>query len=510
MILTVGFVLWLVVFGWKYHPIPTFGVEIDRYVEKADLLLHGSIPRTDTLHPLFYPIVVAAVGVIVRDTFLAAKLISSLMAGVFVLATYLLGRKIFDRKIAVIGFLFTMTNFHVLAHGVLTSSDMTSSALIMLTLLCVTSLPDARRPARCAIVTGVMFALAYFTRYPAIFLAPTLLLAILWGGRRSAQHRGRLLGIAIISALLALVPYFLLSWQAFSNPVYQENWKNVAFKIYGDQDWSYFAHIPFDGLWSVITHAPEKFLNAGIREVASFLSSGLSGLVGLPPVLAALCFLGGYTTLFHLRKDKLIILSFPVIYTLGVSFSFFTWARGMLPILPFCYLIMAEFLVYFERPVSFRRRTVQPLFLLALGLCVLKIVALTPDIKTFIAWHPIKEVEAAVELERQYGPHIKVMGTCLAYIIQRHVGYAYQELHVDLLKIPRAERRDVAKYYQELDRILKEQQVNYLIVGRMSMERTIPREQHVPSNLLENRDIPSYLTPLRHTAEVTIYAVSHQ
>lgn len=45
-------------------------------------------------------------------------------------------------------------------------------------------------------------------------------------------------------------------------------------------------------------------------------------------------------------------------------------------------------------------------------------------------------------------------------------------------------RNDLEQYYDELYRILHTYRINYLLIGRLSMERTIPAEQHVPDDLL--------------------------
>ena len=54
LIIAVLFILFLIFWGWKYHPIETFGPEIDHYVEFADSLRQGVIPKHDphlALHP---------------------------------------------------------------------------------------------------------------------------------------------------------------------------------------------------------------------------------------------------------------------------------------------------------------------------------------------------------------------------------------------------------------------------------------------------------------------------
>ncbi len=508
--LTLGFVLFLVFWGWKYHPIETFGPEIDGYVGMAESIRHGVIPKDHphiALHPLFYPILATGFSFFVGDTFTGAKFVSSLMAGVFAFVSYLLAVKVFNRKVAILTLLGIVTNFHVIANGVLATTDMTSAAFGILAIF-FTVRAYLHPPSLLNILpVSLSFALAYFTRYPMILFLPGIILGIFFSSHYSLKAVFKSFMIFAFSTCIFLCPYFLISTHIFGNPIYNENWKNVAFKVYGRMDWSYFGRIPFDGLSSVILHSPMTFLKAGIHELLEFAQSGVSGLIGLPPILVGLFFIGSYTTLFSLRKAKLIIFSFFVGYTLGISFTFFTGARIMLPILPLCYLVIAEFLITFDSNVRIKKMSIPILFSFALVLCLLKVLVMIPDLKTFIVRHPIKEVEAAVRLEKDYGTDIVVMGTCLQYIVERHVNYEYQELHHRLLSLPREKRKNLNRYYHDLLRILQQTQSDYLLLGRLSMDRTIPSEQHVPQELLQYINPPTYLKLIHMDDDVTIYAV---
>lgn len=510
LLITCLFVLFLVFWGWKAHPIETFGPEIDHYVEFAASIREGVLPDKEdphvALHPLLYAILTTGVSFIVPDIFTAAKLVSNLMAGVLLFASYTLGRYVFNRKVALIALLFMATNFHVIINGVLATSDITSAAFAATTLLCAVRVQMQKEMLIDTILLSLSFSLAYFTRYPLVSLLPTIGISIVFSTKHSGKLLVKTLMLFVFATLIFLTPYFLISWSIFGNPIYNENWKNVAFKVYGNMDWSYFGRIPFHGLAEVILHSPSAFLKAGVRELAKFVHSGISGLVGLPPILAGLFFTSSYTTLYSMRKTKLLLLSFFVIYALGISFTFFTSARVMLPVLSICYLLIAEFLIEFDLKVHVKKFSLPPLFIFAIALCIVKIGVMIPDLQTFIKWHPIHEVEAAIQLEEQYGKDIVVMGTCLHYIVQRHVNYDYKELHYSFLRISREEQQDLALYYQELYRILQETNSDYLLIGELSMDRTIPSEQHVPQDLLRDNNVPSYLRLIHLDERLAIYA----
>jgi hypothetical protein len=343
-----------------------------------------------------------------------------------------------------------------------------------------------------------------------VLLLPTIGLGMVLSTKHSMRLLLKTAMLFVLSMLIFLTPCFLISWSIFGNPIYNENWKNVAFKVYCNMDWLYFARIPFHGLFEVILHSPITFIKVGVAEFVRFIHSGISGLVGLPPILAGLFFTASYTTLYSLRKTKLILLSFLLIYSLGISFTFFTSARVMLPILALFYLLIAEFLVDFDIKVVVKTFSFSPLFIFALMLSLMKIFVMIPDLQTFARRHPIDEVQAAKQLEEEHGNDITVMGTCLHYIVQRHVNYDYRELHHSLLKISKEERQDLNRYYDDLYRILREAHADYLLIGELSMDRTIKSAQHVPKNLLRNDNIPSYLSPVYLDDKLAIYAVHLQ
>ena len=78
------FFAFMLAFGAKYHPIEDVNsAEWDGYVSKADAIRQGTLPH-DAFHPLLYPILVAGAGELLDDTFVGARLISSLFAVLFV------------------------------------------------------------------------------------------------------------------------------------------------------------------------------------------------------------------------------------------------------------------------------------------------------------------------------------------------------------------------------------------------------------------------------------------
>jgi 4-amino-4-deoxy-L-arabinose transferase-like glycosyltransferase len=384
IVLTVIFVIFLLIFGWKVYPEHMSGGNDP--VDKADLIRHGILPR-DVFRPLFYPLLAAGLGSLLDNTFVGAKCITTIMAGVYVFSTYLLTKVVVDQKAALMCLFFMMTNLHIIVFGILPSTDMLCAALGTLALLF--SVHILLQPGYTLVfLSGMMFALAYFTRYQAMLLLPTLLLVLFLSSKQSISTFLRYLFVFLVAILIFLTPHVLLTMRIFDKPLYDENWKNVAAKLYYDKSQKhhepYLANVPFHSLSEVILHSPRTFFASSLQELQLFLRFGVSNIVGLPPFLAGLFFIGGYLMLFSSSKAKLILLSFVGIYVISLSLAFFaSHARLLLPILPVCYLIIADFLVMLHTKVSKKIYNVSPIMLLAMLIVVAKILTILPDLRNF-------------------------------------------------------------------------------------------------------------------------------
>lgn len=255
-LLIAGFVLFLLLFGARFHTIEIpDSAENDGYVAQADEIRAGNIPR-DPYHPLLYQALAAGAGALLDDSFAGARIVSSLMAGLFLLMTYLAGRAYFGGGVALFSVAALALNHNVITTGMDAATDMCFSALAAAVLFF--SLRAIERPCPAsAVLTAFAFSLAYFTRYSALFLVPAILVALLAPAAR-AGARERIVRLAVFAAAAALflAPHFVLTYKVFGSPFYNENWKNLAFKLHGGGDWSYFRRIPYDGLVPVVASAP--------------------------------------------------------------------------------------------------------------------------------------------------------------------------------------------------------------------------------------------------------------
>jgi hypothetical protein len=149
-VLTIVFVLFLLLFGEKFHYIEAVGsAEVDGYVSNAEVIRSGQIP-SDPFRPLLYPILSAGLGELINDTFSGARAVSSISAGLLVLLTYELGRLCFNREVGLAACIAVLLNYNTIIHGLYVTTDMTFAALALLTL--VFSVRANREPKPASIV----------------------------------------------------------------------------------------------------------------------------------------------------------------------------------------------------------------------------------------------------------------------------------------------------------------------------------------------------------------------
>ena len=494
--LVAAFFLFLLVFGAQYHTIEEMqSAEIDGFVPKADKILSGKLPR-DVYRPLLYPLLSAGLGALLRDTFAGARVVSSLAAAILALAVYLLGRRCFGRGVGLFALAATVMNDVTIRHGLHTATDMTFAALALLTVLLAIRASDTGRLSS-VVWLALSFALACFTRYTSVALLPAVAVSLAWTKGKTTRPRVALrCAVFMATAVVFLVPHFVLTARVFGSPLYDENWRNLAFKLYGGWDWSYLGGNPFDGLWSVIASSPRKFVWAAGRELAEFFYLTLSQLGGrglAGALLAASTLSGLYITMLSLDRRRAIVLISGSCYVLLVCMLFFTSPRLMLPVLPLCYLLAGHFLLNcgafagsfrIGRLSADRRVPVVAVFLLALT------VATAKELPIFVSMHPTGERAVAAMLGETYGDSITVAGTWP--FCSRYVRYQYRYIRPEAVRVN--DRFDMSALAAYLEKV----SADYLMVGRLTLDG-------FPLALLEGRDLPPFLELVRRERDATVY-----
>jgi len=497
-ILIAIFIIFLIVFGWKVHIIETNGAEMDDYADRADDILRGEIPK-DAYHPLLYPMLSAAIGVFLKDGFAGARVVSSLSAGLFLLAAYLLGRSCFGRAVSIFSLVALVINCNVIIMGVEAATDMAFAAFALLALLFSIRISSGLSYGSLTML-ALSFALAYFTRYSALFLVPTIIIALAFSLSKVKSRQKTLVLAAFAGAVLFfLIPHFILTTRVFSSPLYDENWKNLAFKMYGGGDWTYFQRIPYDGLFPVLLSSPSKLFFLFIRELARFfyVTMGVLGGHGLAGALfTASALLGGYCSLFALDRKRLILVSFAgfcVVFSCAFNVSL---PRYMLPILPLCYLWGGSFISSGPCTGTFqiaKRRINRSVPVIAVFMIAL-FASTVLNLRQYVDAHPVRELEAARFIEQKYGTKVTVLGT-FRYM-QRYVKYSYYQLEDAFGE--EITRPDL--YMNKLRTIVESKRADYVIIGRLFLHNR-------PAGLLTGEHVPGFLDPILQNPDVVVYRV---
>jgi len=541
-----GLFVALATFGHRYHWVEEAGTaERDGFVTKAEELLDGRVPR-DPFRPLLYPSMTAGLAKLGLPPFIAARLISNASAVALVLLAWAFGRRL-DRAssdtppggLGPWAAAATAVNPNLWILGQHVTTDMLFAALAGSALLA--GLAYLQRPRlSTALLGGLLYGAATFTRGNAMFLLPALVAAGVLAWLRPVRAReaspeeeparprwirpGLHALLAAGGAALVLVPHWALRAAAFGDPFRDENWKNLAWKLYGYPDWSYLDRVPFTGLWGVVTADPLAVLRGGVSELVRFfwgdgLGGGLSQLLGTP--LHALLFVVGALAALRVRPRVAGWLLFAAATFLGaLAFAFFAWGRLLLALLPIANAL-AFAAVAGEPGVRLRGwvagwtdrrsspgalRALRALATLtAAGLvALLAVKTFAFRLPAFVERHPYDEIAVLRELEeRDRDPGLVLAGT--SPFLGRYLDRPY-------LALPDAFGEELEHPQRWFDRVRPELEragVRFVVVGAGDL-RDRPRSllgDTPPVDWLEPVDGPEPVARAREE-EVAVWKVS--
>ncbi len=498
----------LAMFGARYHWVEEAGTaERDGYVSQAEQLLAGELPK-DPFRPPMYPLLVAGLGGAIGDPFAAGRLISNLAAAALAWIAWRTGRELGGSEalspsgeptgstladsVGSWAFAATAVNPNLWILGQHTTTDMTFGALAAGSLLA--GLIYLKRPGpRPAWIAGALLGLAAFTRGNAIFLLPGLLLAFLLAGRPIAPRLRHLL-FAVLAALPGYAALWAWRYATFGDPFRDDNWKNVAWKLYGYPDWSYLERVPFHGLGEIVRADPLGILRGGYSELARFAQSGLAQLVGTP-LHAALFVAAGIWLVWKRDRATGWLLGAGFLFLAAAAFSFFTWGRFLLCLLPATGAITFAALLRELRPPQSWTLTRK----LALGVAAVLVLSLGAKtalrrLPAFVDRHPYLEVATLRQIERKLPPGTRLGGT--SPFLDRYLNHPY-------VAIPDAfgpELRDPRLYLEKLERLARAERISYLVMGELDL-----RDR--PKSLLGPEPPAPWLTLAERRTGVVVWRV---
>lgn len=467
-----AFALGLVLFGQRVHWVEEAGTaERDGFVGQAETLLEGQLPH-DPYRPLLYPLLVALLSKLVGDPFTAARLVSNAAAVGLAALGWLFARRLGGRWAGLWALLLLVVNPNLWILGQHASTDALFAFLggvVWWSALCY--LDGDREPRtvaleRRAVLAGATaLALAFFTRTSAVFLLPGCLLAWWWSAARRQGRGYRHLAMAGALVGLLLLPHFVLRARQFGSPFHDENFKNLAFKLYGFPDWSYLERVPFRGLGDVMLHDPGAVLVGFGSELVRFARSGLAQLLGTQ-LHVVLLVVGAWALWRRIPRRVLLLVGCASSFVAGVALVFFAWGRLVLVVLPPLAALLAAGWVEAQlwdrlRPA---RRTVG-LGTLVLGLAVGLLATKTFFFRlpAFVERHPYAEVEVLRRWDRELGNGAVLAGT--SPFLGRYIHHRYLALPDAFGDQVESEQR----YYASLGALLARQGVDLLVVGKLDL-----------------------------------------
>jgi 4-amino-4-deoxy-L-arabinose transferase-like glycosyltransferase len=257
--------------------------------------------------------------------FLAGRLVTALLGTLTILAIYFLGRRLFGRKVGLLGaLLYAVTPLAVL-HSHFLTVDVPSTFFVVMALLWAVRLLERQTWAD-YVLAGVWVGLASATKYTTALVLIAPLLAHRYNLPPNACRKHRMahlfvLLVAVGFTFIIACPGPLLNWDVFWNGTY-----------------------PGSGLrYELLEHS-----RTGHGDL--FLSTGFGGwyhLVvslrfGMGSLLLLVALMGvGYACKKRTAGDK-ILFAFLLLTYLSATFSAVRFARYMIPILPVLCLFAAR------------------------------------------------------------------------------------------------------------------------------------------------------------------------
>jgi len=278
------------------HRVGDYMTETDfygQYAQGARLIQHGHLDpaRYGVVGP-GYELALAGAGLVVRNLFLAAGLLSLASSSLALFLWAALLRRRADARAALGAALFMATNATFFRYGYSVTTDAFALALQSAALYLLLARPDLRAAAG----AGVLAALAFLTRYNAGVLLPAGLVAIAAGGALQ-ERRGRAALLFIAGFLLPVLPWVIYSFAHGTGVTFQLH-HNIAYEVFARTKgipWDTYQRTlqpQFHNLADVIARDPGAVASRMFFNVHDHLRLDAVSLLGWPLALCAMLGLG--------------------------------------------------------------------------------------------------------------------------------------------------------------------------------------------------------------------------
>ncbi len=332
------------------HSIGDYFTETDfygAYAQGARLIQHGTLDpsRYGVIGP-FYEIVLALAGFPIRDLFLAAETISVISAAAALLLWFAILERRIGARVALFAALFMAVNADFFRYGYSATTDAFATALQALVLWLLLT-----RGARAATWgAGLIAALAFLTRYNAIYLVPAGVIVLLAGADAAPAATGTAVPVAAwrrrLPRALAFLAGFAIPvgpWLLYSiasgHPLASQLHHNIAYEVFARpqgivwDDYQRLMQPGFHSLWDVIARDPGAVASRMLFNLWDHLRLDARDLLGWPVAIAA--GLGLLLALFTgaFRRLAPVLLAGTLLFlTLVPVFHASRYSLGLLPV----------------------------------------------------------------------------------------------------------------------------------------------------------------------------------
>lgn len=309
-------------------------------------------------HPPFYSVAIALFRFILRDEFLAAKLVSVVAAVVTLGGVDRLARSLFEAPgVGALAMLLLGLSTPFIQYSFATYSDMLATSLVVTAL--VAAIAETMTLRR-GVVVGVLLGLAYLTRYHCLVVALATVGTLGLASEQSALRKARWLHacVVLVAFVATVAPWTGICLYRHGH-LNNFNHVNIVFAMHDSMDnWNEFERLKeqYPTAWSVFAAEPDR--------VSSHLFSNLRELrplvYDLMPIPAWLCLAGLFSVAFgsgaasrNADRTSWPMGSWKLGHTLLVAVTI-AWAmaaslawweeRFLLPILACCCLFASAFI----------------------------------------------------------------------------------------------------------------------------------------------------------------------
>jgi hypothetical protein len=273
LIILASYFIIVAVISFLFHKVGDYGIETDffwGYVPSAKEFLSGKILIDGFRGPL-YPMALGIVGFVLGDFFKAGVLIAVLSASFVIYFTYELLKIIFSARIAFFVTLLLVVNPVFIQYSYSAGTDMFFNALVAATLYFF--LKEKEFNYNNLILAAFFGGLSYLTRYNGIFLISfvfVILFVNYWNVNWGKRIKFSLLFILVF--ILTFSPWGFYCLSEKGSFFYNENYKNIAFEVYGK------GKVSWDDFWFKESSSIKSMSQVVFKDTGLFFSTVLKNV----------------------------------------------------------------------------------------------------------------------------------------------------------------------------------------------------------------------------------------